>query len=411
MNSIATSNNSTSSLAARDVQQVGTAQFMFVSLIVWLAYPLIVMAQEPKSRSAHAIQRRWESKDGKTFEGELRRLDGSVDFESGKPVYRLKVIFWDPIKKTETQPVDLDKLSVKDQEFIKKTLAVDENVTHQGPLRASFSLRVSEQVPDFVFLLIPAGEFHLGYSDGQVQRLTRSGGSDPLATRDCRPELMVRVEEAYFVLDREVTKAQFSCWRSEQRSDENGAPVSSMDEPKGGVTWKEAGEFCNWLDNFAPAGYTIRLPTEIEWEYAARGPTGRVVVWQDGDPDKERPKFLAIAKPRAVPADCADRSWRDVFDLGGNLQEWCLDAYNGEFYSQLASSGSLVKYFPSQPLFGRPGRLDVVVEHSCRGGCWSDVAVVETPMRRRQLDSTRNEAIGIRPVLVLRSPPQPQDSP
>ncbi len=110
-------------------------------------------------------------------------------------------------------------------------------------------------------------------------------------------------------------------------------------QPVVGVTWYEASAFTTWLAeglNLAPD--ILRLPTEYEWEKAARGTDGRIYPWGMQHPSGAAninesyayyhvgPHFLK--RTVAVGAFCQDRSPYGVLDMAGNTREWCLTPYH-----------------------------------------------------------------------------------
>ena len=106
--------------------------------------------------------------------------------------------------------------------------------------------------------------------------------------------------------------------------------------PITGVTHLGAGEYC--------AARNARLPTAIEWEYAARGPDGRPFVWEFA-PSCERVAYGRRPSGRQTAADCPrfpqrpnpvgvsslDESWAGVRDLGANVSEWVADSFSDPF--------------------------------------------------------------------------------
>ena len=95
----------------------------------------------------------------------------------------------------------------------------------------------------------------------------------------------------------------------------NAAPAGRADFPVEGVTWDQAAAFCQWAGK--------RLPSEAEWEVAARGPKGSLYPWGDD----ERAVTLPDDKTYAAGQIPANRSAFGVFDMAGNVWEWVGDAY------------------------------------------------------------------------------------
>lgn len=111
--------------------------------------------------------------------------------------------------------------------------------------------------------------------------------------------------------------------------------------PVVGVSWREARAFCAWATTAwpVPAGWEVALPTETEWERAARGLERHVYPWGDpvlgeapvGDGDAARANFGGLGVRRftpvgALPAGCRGR----LADLAGNVWEWCKDAWRAD---------------------------------------------------------------------------------
>jgi len=169
-------------------------------------------------------------------------------------------------------------------------------------------------------VLVPAGTFNMGSADGGPEEA---------------PVHSVTLDA--FLLDQyEVTNARY------EKCVDAGActpPASTgsfaratyygnsafLDFPVIQVTWNQAAAFCNWEES-------KRLPTEAEWEYAARGPDGRRFPWgSDFDPS-----LLPVNEPDTVVVGnyAGGVSPFEVYDLAGNVLEWVADWYDANYYAQ-----------------------------------------------------------------------------
>ena len=116
------------------------------------------------------------------------------------------------------------------------------------------------------------------------------------------------------------------------------------------ASWEEATAFCKWLSR--KEGIEYRLPTETEWERAARGADGRIYPWGNEAPDAGRTYRCNYAPEKAreawkldgfglislVGALPAGASPVGCHDMAGNVWEWCFDWYGKTWYSQSSAS-------------------------------------------------------------------------
>ena len=100
--------------------------------------------------------------------------------------------------------------------------------------------------------------------------------------------------------------------------------------PVVGVSWYEAVAYCNWLT--ATTGQAFRLPTEAEWEKAARGTDGREWPWgNDFEQGEANIGESGINQTSAVGLFPRDRSPYDLLDCAGNVWEWCATKWQDSY--------------------------------------------------------------------------------
>lgn len=167
------------------------------------------------------------------------------------------------------------------------------------------------------FVLIPASDFTMG-SDRR---------RDPKAHEDEMPAHILRVTD-YFIMRCPVTNGQYERFirASGHRAPlfwTNGCPADKADHPVVGVSYYDAIAFCAWAAQ--ETGLPIRLPTEPEWEKAARGSEVRLYPW--GNEWKKDACNIAEEKVNGTSPVGRFSPQGDspfgVADMGGNVQEWC----------------------------------------------------------------------------------------
>ena len=101
--------------------------------------------------------------------------------------------------------------------------------------------------------------------------------------------------------------------------------------PVVGVNWFDAVAFCHWVS--AQSGRHVRLPTEAEWEFAARGGLDqRLYPWGD-EPPAERENYAARWREGPEPVGTSQPNPYGLFDMCENVHEWCADWYDPGYYA------------------------------------------------------------------------------
>ena len=133
--------------------------------------------------------------------------------------------------------------------------------------------------------------------------------------------------------------------------------------PVVGISWFEMEAYCNWLSHVT--GRYFRLPTEAEWEHAARGDKHWIWAWgntwdlERANTDDAEKKIACTSPVGMYPHGASPYG---VQDMIGNVWEWCLDWYNEKEYEQRL--GEVVK---------NPCRLEGGAARVVRGGSWDSI--------------------------------------
>lgn len=266
------------------------------------------------------------------------------------------------------------------------------------------SSKIVENSIGMEFRMISRGEFRMGL--GEFVEDER---------QDAKPIHVVQFEEPFYMGVHEVTQQAFSeiMGVNPSQSAEQGAEMTEGAElepgdspllrPVENVTWLEADEFCKRLSEKSAekkAGRSYRLPTEAEWEYACRaGSTTAFSTGVDlkpteanfssetpGEPAGEGEKRRKPGRLRQVKSYPANAF--ELFDMHGNVAEWCADWYDDRYYARAR------KVDPRGPKNGR--------ERVVRGGSWSDVAGhCRSALRDHARPTSRDPRRGFRVVLMI----------
>ncbi len=192
------------------------------------------------------------------------------------------------------------------------------------------------------WVLIPSGWFGMGSAAGQENE---------------RPRHQVWVD-AFYLGECQVTNREYAIFL-----DQSGLPPPPLwqhpnfrhpDQPVVAVSWFDAVLYCDWLSH--ATGRKCRLPTEAEWERAARGGLeDKRFPWGD-DPPESRPSYRSRWESGPEPVAQSPPNAFGLYDICENVHEWCSDWYQADYYAISPERN------PRGPERG--------VRRSSRGGAW-----------------------------------------
>ena len=164
------------------------------------------------------------------------------------------------------------------------------------------------------FARVDAGTFLMGQGEAPPRSRQEWNERD----HDEAPAHAVKISAAFFLGIHEVTNAQYEAFDPKHKALRGKLGSSKADDdPVAYVTWHEAVAFCAWLSK--KEGRPYRLPTEAEWEYACRA--GSTTKYHTGD--KLTTEAANLAGKAAVKVGSYPPNVWDLFDMHGNVAEWC----------------------------------------------------------------------------------------
>jgi formylglycine-generating enzyme required for sulfatase activity len=250
---------------------------------------------------------------------------------------------------------------------------------------------------------IPAGTFAMGSPRSETDRDDKEEQHD------------VTITKPFHIGVYEVTQAEYVEVMRDVAEFKNRSAFDDPNNPVENVEWKLAQVFCQQLTSRPQeksAGRKYRLPTEAEWEYACRAGTSTAFHFGDAltsnqanfngtfptDGSDDGPYLRRTAKVGSYQPNAFG-----LYDMHGNVAEWCADWYDPEYYLDSPDEDPLGPPFGVVPTrFTNNGNQNFFVV--VRGGCWvDDGRACRTAYRFRAMPNTQYRLIGFRVVCNVES--------
>ena len=242
-------------------------------------------------------------------------------------------------------------------------------------------------------VLIPAGEFQMGSDIGEVNE---------------KPVHTVYVD-AFYMDVYPVTNADYKKfidanlqWRKDNIPrvyhdgdylalwEENDYPIEKADHPVVYVSWYAAMAYAQWSEK--------RLPTEAEWEKAARGGlVGKKYPWGDMEDIAKAGVQMWESPARTTAVGTYPPNGYGLYDTAGNVWEWCLDGYNAHFYLDTPTRNPIGGEVGTEVLIADFTNVDT--PRVLRGGAWvEDPRMVRVAVRDKENPVRTLSLVGFRCV-------------
>ncbi len=240
-----------------------------------------------------------------------------------------------------------------------------------------------ETESDAEYILLDSGTFMMGDDDSKYNYEKPSHPVKLSAFYMARFPVTNKLYRLYMKENPKVRKPQYL----------DDKRFGGDDQPIVAVTWHEAQAYTEWLSK--KTGRKFSLPTEAQWEFAAAGTQGRKYPWGNEPPDKERANYSGqVGQTTSVSNYPKGATPEGIFDLSGNVWEWCQDWFGEKYYAECKKQGMVDN--PTGPASGDRRVL--------RGGSWgANQNDLRAAARLRDYPNSSWYALGFRVVVSSES--------
>ncbi len=238
---------------------------------------------------------------------------------------------------------------------------------------------------------IPTGEFWMGTAESETSDLIKKYGEGKVFYQDEAPQHKIYLP-GFLMANTPITNVQYAIFIQNSRYKApdhwraNQPPKGLESHPVVNVSWKDAQAYCLWLNE--KTSKDIRLPSEAEWEKAARGPDQRPFPWGEWQELRCNSDELGLGETTPVDVFLQGASPYGCLDMSGNVWEW---------------TNSLYQTYPYQAQDGREN-LAVGSTRIIRGGAFYNyMMLMRCACRGNNLPYYHHNYLGFR-VCVSRAP-------
>jgi len=346
------------------------------SLLAYQAF-LLTYPKSPHAKKASELLSTRQAESGRYID---KRVDTKNNTDFQKEIDRLKKeqaellrLQEEAKRRSDLEMKQRAKRSKAESDEIKRLKAENAKILAEQQLSKTVkSETLAAKAVDYIepdLAVIQAGTFLMG-----------SG-----TLKESSPVHQVNIRHAFKIAKYEVTNREYVLFLKDTgKKYRKKKLLKELDTPVTYVSWKHAMEYVEWLSKVS--GKKYRLPTEAEWEYAARAGSPATFAW--GENAVLAPQYAWMKKNSygfVRTHGLLKPNTFDIYDMFGNVAEWCLDDYS-DGYKNAPTDGSA---------HVQEDAMKVV-----RGGSWkSPVDELKTAYRNSNIPTFKNDATGFRIVL------------
>ncbi len=238
---------------------------------------------------------------------------------------------------------------------------------------------------------IPSGKYWIGLSKEDIKNQQALFNNDIDFYSDYTPNVEIDID-SFYISQYEISNQEYN----EFLKDRNQVTIkNNLKLPITGISWFDAVNYCDWISNKTHEIY--RLPFEFEWEIAAKGNTDNIFTWGNRIPNANNCNFKFSNKNSAIEINSSPYNISEfgVYNMNGNVSEWCNDWYYLDYYNLIKDSLPKIKNMNLQQK-----SIDKVI----RGGSYRDIAFdVRITSRKPANPNLQENHIGFRIIKICQT--------